>query len=69
MKNIFLVEGMSCGHCVIAVKKELDKLGNQKIDVEIGKVTQEVNEFSLDGEVIIAAIEEAGYKVVEKKSE
>ena len=26
MKKVFNIEGMSCGHCIIAVEKELNKL-------------------------------------------
>lgn len=67
MKDLELkVEGMSCGHCVMAVKKELIKLDKVKInDVQIGKVSVSYNEFETDADVIKNAIEKAGYKVVE----
>ncbi len=61
----FKIEGMSCGHCVMAVKKELQKIENLKIDnVEIGSAKVEFDENQIDNQKIIDAIEEAGYKVV-----
>ncbi len=61
----FKIEGMTCGHCVMAVKKELQKLDNLKIDnVEIGSAKVEYDEDKIDNKKIIDAIEEAGYKVI-----
>ena len=61
----FIIEGMSCGHCVMAVRKELSRLDNVKIDdVQIGKAKVEFDETRIQESIIINAIEEAGYKVV-----
>lgn len=61
----FKVEGMSCGHCVMAVKKELLKLDKVKIDdVQIGKVKVSYNENEIGEDIIKKAIEEAGYTVL-----
>ncbi len=61
----YKIEGMSCGHCVMAVKKELAKIENLKIDnVEIGSAKVEFDENQTDNQKIIDAIEEAGYKVI-----
>ena len=61
----FIIEGMSCGHCVMAVRKELSKLNNIKInDIQIGKAKIEFDESITKENLIINAIEEAGYKVV-----
>ena len=61
----FKIEGMSCGHCVMAVRKELGKLDNIKIDdVQIGKVKVEFDESKTEESRIINAIEEAGFKVI-----
>jgi copper chaperone len=61
----FKIEGMSCGHCVMAVQKELSKLVNIKIDdIQIGKAKVEFDESKIQESIIIKAIEEAGYKVV-----
>ena len=61
----YKIEGMSCGHCVMAVKKELAKIEYLKIDnVEIGSAKVEFDENQTDNQKIIDAIEEAGYKVI-----
>ena len=61
----FIIEGMSCGHCIQAVRKELSKLDNVKIDdVQIGKVKVEFDESKTHESRIINAIEEAGFKVI-----
>jgi len=61
----FIIEGMSCGHCVMAVRKELSRLDNIKIDdVQIGKATVEFDESKSEENRIIKAIEEAGFKVI-----
>jgi len=61
----FVIEGMSCGHCVMAVRKELSRLDNVKVDdVQIGKAKVEFDETKIQESRIINAIEEAGYKVI-----
>jgi len=66
MKEIELkVHGMSCQHCVMAVKMELKNLQLESSDVNIGSVKVSFDEGKTSREDIIAAIEEAGYKVVE----
>jgi copper chaperone CopZ len=61
----FKIEGMSCGHCVMAVRKELSRLENVKIDeVQIGKAKVEFDESITKESLIINAIEEAGFKVI-----
>lgn len=61
----FKVEGMSCQHCVMAVKKELNKLEAKDYKVEIGLVEIDLEKNHLTNEQIKRAIENAGYKVVE----
>jgi len=59
------IEGMSCGHCVMAVKKELSKLTDVVIeDVQIGTAKVQYNETKVTEKTIADAIEQAGYKVV-----
>ena len=61
----FIIEGMSCGHCVMAVRKELSKLDNIKIDdIQIGKAKVEFDESITQESLIINAIKEAGFKVI-----
>jgi copper chaperone len=59
------IEGMSCHHCVMAVKKELSKLDNVKVeDVQIGSAKVEYDENKVDSKAFADAIEEAGYKLL-----
>jgi copper chaperone CopZ len=61
----FKIEGMSCGHCVMSVRKAIGKLDNVKIDdVQIGKAKLEYDELKTPETVIIITIENAGYKVI-----
>ncbi len=66
MKNIELtIQGMTCQHCVMSVKKELTKLVGVTVEqVEIGKARISVDDAIVSTEMLVNAIEEAGYKVV-----
>jgi len=64
MKKEFKIEGMSCNHCVMAVKKSLSKINLIKFEVAIGSAKVEFDEKEIAEEVIIKAIEEAGYQVI-----
>ncbi|MBU2445793.1 MAG: cation transporter [Bacteroidetes bacterium] len=57
------IEGMSCDHCVMAVKNALVSLGVQNLEVEVGKAKFDYDENSIDISKIISVIEEEGYKV------
>jgi copper chaperone len=67
MKKEFIIEGMSCSHCVMAVKKEISKLSVNNLKVEIGNAQVEFDESKLSETKIKQAITEAGYIVVETK--
>lgn len=59
------IEGMSCGHCVMAVKKALDNLdGVISSEVAIGSAKVTYDEGQTDTEKIGAAVIKAGYKIV-----
>ncbi|MCI0555454.1 MAG: heavy-metal-associated domain-containing protein [Anaerolineae bacterium] len=59
------IEGMSCGHCIMAVKHQLDKLSNVKVDdVQIGTAKVQVDEAMVTTEQLSRAIENAGYKLL-----
>ncbi len=62
-KEIFTIQGMSCGHCVKAVENELAKLGLTNFSVAIGQADVEYDENQVSREAIIQAIGEAGYQV------
>lgn len=65
MKAELKVEGMTCNHCVMAVKKEIMKLPVQNLDVKIGEVSVEFDETLVTLDEIKNSITEAGYSVVE----
>ncbi len=61
----FTVTGMTCDHCVAAVREEVAKIdGVTRVDVELasGGVTVE-SERPVDERAVVAAVEEAGYEV------
>lgn len=66
MVKVFMVEGMSCSHCEMAVKKALGELeGVKNVQVDLGNKKVEVNGENLQDEKLKKAIEDAGYDVVE----
>lgn len=64
-KQKFKIEGMSCHHCVKAVVMELDRIGVDSHQVDIGEAIVEYDENKLSEKDIVKAIQEAGYKVNE----
>lgn len=59
------IEGMSCGHCVMSVKKELSKVIGVKVEsVEIGKARVQFDESEVARDRLAEAIEKAGYTLV-----
>lgn len=65
MQKLFKIEGMSCQHCVMAVKKEISKLSVDNLEVKIGEAKVDFNESNVNPEEIKKAIVSAGYKVIE----
>ena len=59
----FSIDGMSCNHCVMAVKKELSKTPVESYEVTIGSAEVEFDDKKVKIEDIEKAIEEAGFKV------
>ncbi|MFA5182425.1 MAG: cation transporter [Syntrophales bacterium] len=60
------IRGMSCGHCVMAVKKALmrvEGLKDVQVSLEKGEATFE-EEKPVAADVIREAVEKAGYDVV-----
>jgi copper chaperone len=63
--STYTVTGMTCGHCVGAVKGEVGQLPGVTevvVDLPTGKVTV-TSETSLDSDAVRAAVEEAGYEL------
>ena len=60
-----VIEGMNCGHCVMAVKKELSKMTGLVVeDVQIGKANVEYDEAKVTPATIEKAIDAAGFKMI-----
>ena len=56
------IQGMTCHHCVMAVKQELSKLPAVQVrDVTIGTAVVVFDEAKITPDQLNAAIEEAGY--------
>ena len=56
------IQGMTCHHCVMAVKKQLSKIEGLVVkDVQIGFALVEYNAGEVAPGRIRSAIEEAGY--------
>lgn len=58
------IEGMSCQHCVMHVKKELSKLDVNIRDVQIGSADVEYDENRITRDDLKKAVDEAGYRVI-----
>lgn len=63
MKEMTLtIQGMTCHHCVMAVRKELTKLpGTEVRDVQIGSARLIVDETKVTPALIEAAVQDAGF--------
>ena len=63
MQSIQLkIEGMSCGHCVAAVEKALDRTpGVVQRSVKVGSATVEIDPARVTPEALMAAIATQGF--------
>lgn len=62
----FQVAGMTCAHCEMSVREEVEKIaGVEGIDVsaQTGRLTVTSGSV-VDVQAVIAAVDEAGYRVV-----
>ena len=61
----FQVPGMTCGHCVNAVKTELAAVaGVESVEVDLDTKNVVVLGSQIEVSSVIAAVDEAGYEVV-----
>jgi len=61
----YSIEGMSCAHCVMSVRKSLEKIPGVKVtEVVIGRARLNLDETKVSEEDIERAINDAGYAVV-----
>jgi copper chaperone len=59
------IDGMSCQHCVMAVKKALDELdGVTSAEVEVGSANVSYDESKTTKEAVENAVINAGYKII-----
>jgi copper ion binding protein len=61
----YRVTGMTCGHCVSAVSREigaLDGVADVQVELATGDVTVSSSQ-PLDREAVAAAVDEAGYRL------
>jgi copper chaperone len=67
MSNIKLkIDGMSCQHCVMNVKKQVDAVGGvNSSDVSVGSANVTFDEDKTGREAIVNAVQSAGYRVVD----
>jgi copper chaperone len=67
MNTSYTVSGMTCGHCASAVTAEVSKIsgvGRVDVDVAAGRVSVD-SAAPLDVAQVRAAVDEAGYQLVE----
>lgn len=58
------ISGMSCGHCVAAVKRALDGLEGVEVrEVKVGSATVDFDPRATSPERIARAVEDEGYGV------
>ncbi len=64
VEKTLTIDGMSCQHCVMAVRKELELAGGITVQhVEVGKATISYDIAAIGEERIRTIIEEAGYEL------
>ena len=60
----FNVPGMTCGHCESAVRGELAKVaGVTEVEVDLTSKDVRIVGASLERDLLVAAIDEAGFEV------
>jgi copper chaperone CopZ len=61
----YLVAGMTCEHCKIAVTDEVSRVpGVTGVEVDLDTKLVRVRGTDVDAEAIVAAVDEAGYDAV-----
>jgi copper chaperone CopZ len=56
------IDGMSCGHCVAAVRSELEKLDGVKVEaVQVGSATVSFDPNRVGTQQLVDAVGGAGY--------
>jgi copper chaperone len=64
-EHAYLVAGMTCGHCKVAVAEEVTRVaGVDAVDVDLDSKLVRVHGSDVDEVAVVAAIDEAGYDAV-----
>lgn len=57
-----MIDGMSCGHCIGAVKRSLDDVAGVSLEaVRVGAADLRFDPVKTDRKTILAAVTDAGY--------
>lgn len=67
--NEYQVTGMTCGHCEMSVREEVEELPGVT-DIQVSAQTGRLvvtSEKPLDDATVLAAVEEAGYSAVKTR--
>lgn len=65
-QRTYIVEGMTCDHCVNAVRTEVSGIsGIDDVQVDLDTKLVRVSGSDIDDAAVFAAVEEAGYEAVE----
>jgi copper chaperone CopZ len=60
--KVYIVKGMSCGHCEAAVREEVEKVrGVETVEVDLGS-KQVVVRGAFEDAAVRTAVDEAGYE-------
>ncbi len=66
MERTYIVEGMTCDHCVNAVRTEVAGVaGITEVEVDLDTKLVQVSGEDIDDAAVFAAVEEAGYEAVQ----
>lgn len=64
-KQTVEIGGMSCGHCLMAVRNALEALEGVTVDeVKLGKATVSVDDAIVTSDAVAEAVRDAGYDVL-----
>ena len=68
-QQMYVVEGMSCEHCQVAVADEVGRVpGVESVDVDLESELATVRGHGVSAEAVREAIAEAGYEIREPAS-
>jgi copper chaperone CopZ len=63
VSKILLIDGMSCQHCVMELKKQLSKLDIKIKDIQIGSAEIDYDENKISNAQFEEAVKEAGFTI------